>query len=147
VIDPAALASLRARWAAEGAEVPAGVTGEAFAAFETRHGVRLPADMRSFYTAMDGNGPWYTVDDHGVCFWPLERVRPLSDEQPEAAAPGDERLFVFADLLIWSHAWAVRLEPGAPAAVLRVGDNAHEEIAPSFGAFVERYARDPRLAI
>src|ERR1700752_5151988 len=72
--------------------------------WERSRRVVLPEDMLRFYVEMNGTEP---AGDQ-VAIWPLEKVERLASAAPEYADQ-DDGLFVFADYLIWSHGYAVRL--------------------------------------
>jgi hypothetical protein len=63
--------------------IPRGATDEQLRAFEQKHGVRLPLDMRAFYALMKGAGPDSEYvhflatgrDSHDYCEWPTQLVR------------------------------------------------------------------------
>src|SRR5262245_64814319 len=78
--------------------------------WERTRGAVLSADMRQLFIEMNGTEP---AEDQ-VAIWPLERVDRLFLAAPEYADQ-DDGLFVFADYLIWSHAYAVRLVARASA--------------------------------
>src|SRR5262249_50176114 len=64
--------------------LPPGVPETDLLAFESRHLVQLPSDLRSCFLLFDGtNDQW--ADDWLIAFWPLERVERVTDQDfPEA---------------------------------------------------------------
>lgn len=119
------LTAVRLRWEEEGIAPGPPATPAELEAFEARHGVRLPDDVREWFLTLNGvehgkNGP---MDSLYVTFWHLSQVRPVPDELPERRFPGADRHLVFADFLLWSDAYALRLPdlPGAPTPVVVLG--------------------------
>jgi hypothetical protein len=140
-----------AYWATSNAQPAPGASDAELAAFEAAHGVRLPPAFAALYRRADGNGGG---DGNLTRFWPLAEVRPLPEEEPEAGweavLPDAREYFVFADYMIWSHAYAVRLTAGGSGdRVLWVfhpgGGRGPEcaEVAASFEEFLADYTRDP----
>ena len=134
-------------WAEAGFEPRPGISAAALREFERRHGVVLPSDFVALYRATDG----IVGDANLFALWPLAEVRPIPHECPSLAGtvPSAAEFFVFADSMIHSHVFAVRLTPGAPEAgpVLWLCDPHVGEAAETFTAFWERYLRDPREAV
>jgi len=147
---------LMAQWRQQGIDCPAGASPDALAEFESRRGVVLPADMRSYFLAVNGMGPRQEVFDDAFCsFWPVESVTSVADEFPDRAVdvPGADRYFLFADHSLNLPAYAVRLssDPHAAAPVATLfsdrGAFAMEDVFESFGAFLERYLDNPFDAV
>ncbi len=127
-----------------------GATQDEIAAFEAKHGVVLPSDVREYFSAADGTGD--DMDEGFYRFWPLAEVQPVHDvlvserfTYPDRFAYPD--CFVFADHCISCWDYAVRLtsDPKQPAPVFRVtgGDQPGEQMASSFREFMDRYAENP----
>src|SRR6516164_6231150 len=97
---------LRGRPYEGGLEPPPGVSEADLDAFERRHGVRLPADMRSYFRILNGTGSTYADgDDFLLCFWALEKLEPVPDW---TTADDRARWFVFADHCISSEVYTIR---------------------------------------
>jgi len=100
-----------------GTQVLPGVTQEQVTAFERHNGVLLPVDVRDYYLAADGmiDGD---SDDCLISFWQLSRIEAAPDDlNKRLSASAKTRYFFFADFLIDSHHFAMRLsesvaEPG-----------------------------------
>jgi hypothetical protein len=152
--------AIRKRWQAAGIAPRPGATASDIDAFERRHGVCLPVEVREFYAHLDGvpPGAW---DEALLRFWPLAEVGPvpvllsgcrgipdyggIERSLPEAASYS-----VFADPSIWVHVYAVRLsaDPSAPRPVVWIaGGDTWEVLAPSFGEFLRRYAEGPQQVL
>ena len=67
---PALWQTISQHWQSIGIANPSGATDADLDAFERTHGVRLPAEIREFYSHVDGMslGAW---DESLICFWPL----------------------------------------------------------------------------
>jgi len=137
---------IRAHWERASAHADPGASETVLAAFEARHEVRLPAAFRALYRAMDGN----MGDENLTRFWPLAEICRVSDVPEVADAPGESsaeasNYFVFADYMIFSHVYAVRLTTdGRDGPVWWVlGSRQQVEIAPSFEAFLRAYSENP----
>ncbi|MFO0808902.1 MAG: SMI1/KNR4 family protein [Gemmataceae bacterium] len=151
---------IRKRWQAAGIAPRPGAAAADIDAFERRHGVRLPAEVREFYAHVDGMPPgaW---DEDLLSFWPLAEVGPVPALLSgcrgipdyggiERSLPDAGSYFVFADHSIWVHVYAVRLsaDPSAPCPVVWIaGGSTWAEMAMSFGEFLRRYADDPRQVL
>ena len=111
--------------------------------FERRYGVRLPTDLRAYFTTLNGselgkNGP---MDSHLISFWHLSELCPLHEERPAAPIPDGKSYFVFADYSIGVHDYVIELaaDARAPSSVMVAYDDVLIEVATSFTAFLERY--------
>ncbi len=128
---------------------------ETIAAFEMKHGVVLPADVRDYFATVDGTGD--DMDGELFRFWPLTEVKPVYEvlEDTERFSYPDRfaypNCFVFADYCIscWDYAVKLTSDPTQPAPVFRVtgSDPPGEQMASSFREFMERYAADPNNVI
>jgi hypothetical protein len=152
--------AIRQRWQAAGVRARPGVAGADIDAFELRHDVRLPAEIRGLYAQADGMdlGDW---DEELLRFWPLAEVGPVPALLAgargipdyggmESSLPGAASYFVFADHSIWVHVYAVRLSADLSAAcpvVWIAGGEAWEVLAPSFREFLRLYVEDPQQVL
>ena len=130
--------ALRKFWTRQGVRLRPGASEEEMAAFEARYGVRLPSDLREYFAAADGFDG--STDDETITFLGLDEVKPLGEYwSPEVE--GGNSYFVFADFLISSHVYAVRLarDAGAGNPVAVVYDRELVEAAGSFSEFVAGY--------
>jgi cell wall assembly regulator SMI1 len=140
-------------WRDEELALNPGASKDEIQSFEERNGVVIPEDMRQVFERANGmaNNMW---DGDMIAFHPLERMVTLCEEEgcrlPEhrhdPTLLGDVgNIFVFADYLISSHYYAIRLFPAshhAPNEVLWLLNKMHAVIAPSFSGFLERYIAD-----
>src|SRR5262249_51632366 len=103
----------------------------------------LPDDFAAYFRTIDGMDTAQS-DQHEIRFWPLSEVRPLTTEL-NGATSQSAGLFVFADFLLWSHAYAIRLADGKANEIVIVGGDAPIRIADSFIEFLTAYCRQPEL--
>jgi hypothetical protein len=120
----------RAQWAAAGVELAPARTEAQLEEFERANHVALPADLRAFFKECGG---CRGEDAHHLRFWPLD----------ELAADADSGgLWVFADYLAWSHAFALDLSGGRPG-VFFVGGAVPVLVADNFTQLFARYLDAP----
>ena len=144
---PELLERLRDHWAAQGVGPGVPASPEDIAERERRYGIRLPPDLRAYFRELNGmarhedmNLEW---DEDLIRFYPIEELRPLSEEWPETTVARAEELFVFADWSIWGWGYAVRLRGEGAAEVQVVYGPETARVAGSFAEFLESYiARD-----
>lgn len=138
---------LRRRWGAEGA-VRAGVSPAVLTALEQDLRIVLPADFRAYLAVVEGmdSGQWVGNE---IEFWPVARIREEADDWG-CFEPGIEgTLLPFADFLINSHAYAIRVSSTDAPVFLVVGGAwggpqrmQRIQCASSFEEFVTRYEQD-----
>jgi SMI1/KNR4 family protein SUKH-1 len=146
---------LRVFWDSLGAQPRPGITSADVRACEERIGRALPEDVASFYRSVNG-----TVETAHWLFevWPLERVGSVEDvvtsfsgipdySQIGRILPSASEYFAFADCMIWSHVFAVRLVPEEATEVVWLCGPRYTVIAPTFAAFWELYLSDPDAAL
>jgi hypothetical protein len=134
----ALVAEVLDRLRAEGIEPLPPCSPEDLLAFERRHGVELPHDLRAWYAATDGME--YGPDEHGLWFLPLAELAPAAPDWGSAEAL--DGYFVLVDYMIRSHVYAIRLR-GGPDEVVRLAEDAPEPVAASFAEFLEAYLERP----
>lgn len=140
--------SLKDRWESQDIEVNPGVSTAELTAFEAKYGVCLPADLRDYFLTVDGMAEGVS-DDALIRFWPLNEVKPITEEAPAYSDPtyihDAESLFVFADFCLWSHAYAIRLssESQSPNPVFVIGGEQPEKMFDSLSDLVASYLIDP----
>ena len=131
---------------------------ETIVAFEQRHSVSLPDDVRRFYSRFNGT---LEMDTAFNAFWPLDEVDTVPKKLSDYAGipdyskiadnlPNADDYFVFADHSIWVNVYAIRLkgEHSATAPVLWIADGStFDIIAESFLEFWLRYLTDPDSVI
>lgn len=148
--------TLRARWSAEKIPYGPSATDDEIEEFESRHSVRLPDDLRMYFTQLGGMSDWI-LDNNNFTFFPLRMVQSLSefsgakDGEPVSSTINEpERTFVIADFLISSQEYLVHLSTnGRSAPVIHYAPQFQQwpeythEVAPSFTAFLQRYLTNP----
>ena len=133
-----------ALWRNAGVPVRPGASAGQLADFEAKYGVSLGDDVREYFGCVDGMDE-SDADEHGIRFWPIGEASRV-DEHLEV---DDARLFngyfVFADYILWSHAYAMKLDAeGIGGNVVVVGGNGPIVVARGFGEFLSVYISDPR---
>ena len=133
--------ALKQFWLRQGIKLRRGATAEDFAAFELKHNIRLPQDLREYLTnvdGFDGSEHWMT-DDEVITFLGLDEMKPLSEYWlPEVA--DSSSYFVFADYSLAAHVYAIRLSSDSSDSndvVVLYGKPV--KVARSFSEFVEGY--------
>ncbi len=114
---------------ASGLPVPEGASEEDLLAFEARHEVVLPGDMRACYQVLDGTGH-RCADDFLFRLWPLHEIH----LDPQGGG------WVFADHCISTVDYAIRLPEGDVWALYY---KPPFRVAGSFDDFIEAYLADP----
>ncbi len=137
------------RWCLEDDAKPAirpGASPEALTRFEAKYGIILPPEMRELYATFNGMDE---MDDSWLRIHPIEEVVSVCDFDPSwpSGPSWTKHWFLFADYLIDSHAYLVRLSatPGDPGPVVSWGYGEEDKrmvIAHSFAGFLEGYALD-----
>jgi SMI1 / KNR4 family (SUKH-1) len=137
---------LKSAWSAAGPPRP-GATESALADFESRQHIVLPADFRSYLAIVDG-GEDVWVGGVEITFWSLCRIE-VEMRDWECFEPGIQgTLLPFADWLINSHVYAIRVstDPAPPVFRIYGRDKAPVPCADSFAEFVSLYeSGDSRL--
>ena len=151
-----AIGRLKDRWLSDETAVSvirSGASVERLETFERKYGVILPPLLRELYELTEGMDGM--VDETMLCLTPLDEVVPVCDfdsgctSLPDEirgwpdAPPWTKDWFVFADYLINSHLFLVRLT-GRSASIGRVvswdGGDLRHPIAPNFAAFLELWS-------
>lgn len=140
---------LSVMWRDAGLMIRPAVDSMAIRQFESKYRVTLPADIREYFSTVDGMED--DLDPGSNRFWPLAIVKPVSEELTEHHADrwAYPDCFVFADHCIWCFAWAVRLgterlDVSGPVFQVTGGGEPGRLIAHSFTEFVEMYLKDWR---
>ncbi len=124
--------------------------------FESFSRVKLPAAMRAFYARFDGmpdcecDGLIFGFSEFSKLYNVLVLAL-LARGSPDFTGidlvlPNAAKTFVFADMMIGSNYYAVRLspDPAAPAPVVEIGpDPSWRPHSPSFAEFLRLYAEEP----
>lgn len=130
---------LRRRWA-EGTVRGAAAATE-LDALERDLGIILPSAFKDYLAIVDGmeSGKWVGA---AIDFWPVARLRADWDGWG-CFEPGKEgTLLPFADLLLDSHAYAIRVSSPDASVFIVSGNGEPIACASSFDEFVSRYEQD-----
>lgn len=133
------------RWRHDGIRPLPGCSEEDLRRFEDKWSVRLPDDLRAYYSLSAGMPSAPVQDAKGFYFCPLSRVRTVREEYadlnpPSPPFPGAEDMFVFADYLQWSWAYAIKISKDpASSPVFVLGGEKPVRIASSFNDFIHLY--------
>jgi hypothetical protein len=126
-----------------------GASQAALTALEQDLRIVIPTDFRDYLAVVEGMGSGQWVGNE-IEFWPIARIREEADDWG-CFEPGVEgTLLPFADFLINSHAYAIRVSSTDAPVFLVVGGvwgRAQRrqwvvECASSFEEFVTRYEQD-----
>lgn len=150
---------LKNYWASIGAAARSGVDLSTIESFESHYDVRIPDDFRDYVSTIDGfeDGDW---DNEMISFWPLHCVKSVPEAlTPFAGVPDYSRIasrlrdassyFVFADFLIWSHVYAIRLgKTGSDKSpILWICGSKYYSAAESFSDFLMMYLDNPESIV
>ena len=114
-----------------------GATDDEIAAFESRHGLRLPDDLREYFRQVNGTAEY--PDDLLTNFLSLVDVKPITDRLSENDVA---RYFVFADQMISAPDFAIGLGGSTPS-VVRCWGNELQPVSDSFLTFIRLFMEDP----
>ena len=131
-------------WLKQNLRLRQGVLIEQIMDFEAKYGVRLPDDMREYFSVVNGmdQSEHWMADDNFISFWALDEVKPLAEEMPECVCESADSYFVFADYSIFAYAYAIRLSAaGNESHPVIVTYDRPVVIANSFTDFMEQYLR------
>ncbi len=131
---------VRARWLAQDLKIRDGATPTEIAAFEARHGLRLPDEARDYFAVVNGMADG-EFDDLMIEFMSLDRI---SYEFDWFEGEPDEQGFIFANYCL--HGWCYVLLLGAERdSDCRILHTCHEVtvFAKSLREFLAMYLVDP----
>jgi hypothetical protein len=142
------------QWRSEDIPIRPGVASTTIAEFESRYHVRLPQDMRSFYTAVDGLGD-HMDKEWLYRFWPFEQIKPMSEYRTDIwASSTNPDCFFFFDHSIELSLYAIRLsarETANPIAQIMPKTSVHqstfEDRFDSFTSFLSTYVNAPSILL
>lgn len=140
---------LKAHWVAQGLEIRPGVAARDLAALEKRHKIVLPADLRDYFSVVNGFGG---TDRDCISFWPLPSeaippkeqycFQPLSLLYGGRDVEGDDQIFAFGDLMILASFYLIKLSRDSRAKNPVFFHHSDYQIAESFSEFAEKYMRN-----
>lgn len=110
------------------------------AKFEVKRRIDLPGDFKSYLSVADGMQDGQT-DENVMSFLSLKLMDENTQWQPLEKKCVN---LVFAEFLIFSHVYALRIPTGGGNSAVVARDGTHElHLADSFELFVESYLADP----
>ena len=122
---------LAAAWSGLNVSIRPGASESEVSAFELKHNVVLPEDLRQYFKVCDGMDPTEMDPQSLFRFWPLAELH---------RSDGTHDYFEFADQAIGAYVYAIRLSPSlVDNAVALVAEEKMNRVAPSFAAFVGDY--------
>jgi hypothetical protein len=132
--------ALRQQLTTRGVVVGAAVQTTEIEAFERRHAVRLTAEARDFFSVMNGMLDDAMDPSTKLRLWRLEEVCSAVDEFGDAY----RGCYMFADYLLWSHAFAARLDAHehASSEIILVGGEEPVIVATSLTVFLSDVMRE-----
>jgi hypothetical protein len=123
---------------------PAGYPEQQVLALEGNYGVTLPSEFRKYLLlAAPLAENW---DTNSTNWWPLDRIRSITDEFPNDAPDAvvahiAHTTLFFADWLMWCGGWAIACGDGPERGKIICYWGLTPTIAAdSFGEFIERYS-------
>jgi SMI1 / KNR4 family (SUKH-1) len=144
------LQQMIARWQTEDIPNCPGVNSKKIAEFESRNGVKLPQDMREYFSTINGMGDHY--DEDFFRFWPLEEIKSTAEYVPELieAFPESAGYFFFFDCSIDLFMYAIRLNDSetSPTPIAHVFPQrdgiSFDPFCGSLSEFFTMYVTNPR---
>jgi hypothetical protein len=141
--------SLVKSWNFQGIEINSGVSEEYLKNFEIMNQIRLPEEMRSYFTFVNGMKKG-SIDDEMFYFYPLEEVNSFAKEQrisSEFRLQG-KKSFIFADYCFGANVFFIDiLDIGFDCPIYALGIIKPVRIADSFKEFIEKYLIDKHSLI
>jgi hypothetical protein len=145
---------LKSYWDSTGIKVRLGTSQQAIESFELKYNICLTQDLRDYHSIVDGMEDGES-DNSMLSFLSLSSIKSVMEDLIEFGGipdyrklkdclPQTHRYFVFADYLIRSHVYAIRLSPNRSNAtpVIWICGKHWRMIASSFSDFVEKYLTD-----
>lgn len=129
---------LTQRWKESQLKIKPGASAQQLSQFEEQVGTKLRPDIRQYFAAVNGMEENEMDTDH-IRFWPLEEVKPLSEDINAPESPEYKGYYLFADYLLWSHIYAVDLSTAGSGSIVMVGGKEPRQVASSFAEFVRLY--------
>src|SRR5262245_9005382 len=146
---------LRNYWSSIGVRLGSGVSQPALKSFESNYGVEFPEDFHDYISTIGGMEEGFS-DSNLVSFWLFDQIKSVPEMLTHfAGIPNYSRIgkhlkepdsyFVFADFLIWSHVYAIKLNSNQSEKnqILWICGSEHKQIAESFSIFLQMYLDDP----
>jgi hypothetical protein len=141
---------LIAGWKNEDIPILRGVDDITIQNFESKYGVKLPEDMREYFSTVNGMGGHYD-EEWFFRLWPIEELQPVKEYAPKFADkfPQSANYFLFFDHSVDLTMCAIGLSYSAATQtpIFEVCDFEQDPrfryLCKSFTEFVEMYVSDP----
>ncbi|HEY5314454.1 MAG TPA: SMI1/KNR4 family protein [Pirellulales bacterium] len=135
---------LRTEWLKADTVVNGGADPRAIAAFESKHRVTLPLEFKNYLLTVNGMAEGATDEDL-VSFLSLDAIdRELTDSQPPAAF----RDVMFAEYLVYSHVYVLRIAASCEQSPVLAADGEHQRlVSDSFMEFIEAYLANRKTVV
>jgi hypothetical protein len=138
------LAQFLASWVAGSAEPRRGVTEAELTTFEERHGVRLPAEFKTYLRRANGMQQGEMDSERLVQFYGVDEIVRVPSE--DIGREDRTGYFAFADFMIGSHEYAIALAGPHYGEVAIVDDAGPlRRVAKSFPDFMTKYVHSPEV--
>ena len=132
------VAQLTQRWKESQLNTRPGASAQQLSQFEDRFATKLGSGIREYFRAVNGMEKNEMDADH-IRFWPLEEVKPLSEDINAPESAEYRGYYLFADYLLWSHIYAINLSTPGSGDIVMVGGKEPRRVAASFAEFVHLY--------
>jgi hypothetical protein len=141
---------LKNYWLAQNIRIGKGISKEEIYKFENKYNISIPKDFKYYLTyinGMDCSESWETDRDL-ITFWPINKIKPLSEEAPECAISNRRLYYVFADYSINAMLYLIQLsrEPEVPTPIFVLGNNLIK-VADNFHEFIVRYIKNDQIIL
>lgn len=130
--------SLKQFWLQQGIKLKLGASEIELFAFENKYDVRLPEDLKDYFSTVNGFED-SDVDEDVITFLPLDEIEPLS--KAWSLKPETKSYFIFADYSISCHVYAIQLTNDIKLnnPIFIAYDDNPIQIADSFSEFAQGY--------
>lgn len=135
-------ARLIERWQKENLKLNAGATDQELTAFEKHYDLILPADIRYFYSMVNGMHEW-DMDQVMFSLWPLSRIQENTEGVKTIKAGTISTIEItFGDYMIDAYRY-ILVSKELPNYSVQVQFDEPEIVADNFTDFLRRYLSDP----
>jgi hypothetical protein len=132
-------------WEADGLTLPTSATISDVRNFEKVHKVLFPEDFSKYLLTVNGNGEEMGNDMYR--FWSLNELQLVSDWLSDSYSDRFDYpdCFVFADFLVWSHAYAVcsNVNSESFGFIFEICTEPKRIVAHAFTEFLQEYLANP----
>ena len=134
---------LKEYWLSDKVVLNSGASDHELNGFESKYRVKLPLDLRNYFSYVNGMKEGQTDKDL-IRFWPIEEVISLGEYYEDSSyLPDANSLFIFADWSIEAHLYAIHLgkDDSIVTKVYVMGQHQRglQEVSESFTDFADLY--------